>query len=80
MKTAVQIIANEIVDDNLGENKLNFTMDQITKVIGILHKHLETEKKQIIDAYSTCCNCEGTPFNGEDYYASTFTTNKETLK
>jgi len=43
--------------------------------------NLETEKQQIIDAYQTCCNCEGTPFNGEDYFNDTFnTTNKETLK
>lgn len=52
MKTAVQQIANEIVDDNLGKNTLNLTFDQMTKIIGIMHNHLETEKQQIIEVYN----------------------------
>lgn len=75
MKTAVQIIANEIVDDNLGENKLNFTMDQITKVIGILHKHLETEKQQIIEAHNKGQNVYSDVIyndKSKNYYNETF--------
>ncbi len=48
----------------------------------VIDKFLDLEKQQIIDAYEKDMDSNGnlTYESGLEYYASTFTTNKETLK
>lgn len=77
MKTAMQIATNEVFDI-LELHDVDLIM--VTKVLDVFMKHLETEKQQIIDAYiKGYYELQGN-VDSENYYTSTFTTNKETLK
>lgn len=69
MKTAITELKEQL--DRVGI-KLNSTL---------FEKYLEKEKQQIIDAieYDTEESYTGT-LTGEQYYTSTFKTNKETFK
>jgi len=74
MKTAIQTACNDIIDELIDTIELA----HLTKIISIMHKHLETEKQQIIDAQ----NYSQRGVDGEIYYNMVYsdTTNKETLK
>jgi len=70
MKTAIQTACNEIIDELIDKVEIGY----MTKIIHIMHKHLETEKQQIIDAQ----NYSQRGVDGEIYYNMVYsdTTNK----
>jgi hypothetical protein len=81
MKTAIQTACNEILDELIDSIELA----HLTKIINIMYKNLETEKQQIIYAVKYGQNNHSISISHEekmanDYYTSTFETNKETLK
>ena len=82
MKTAL----TELLEDlNSMKNSevLGIAKDAIHECIIATTSYLQTEKQQIIDAWidgdARICQTKSIP-NAQDYYTSTFTTNKETLK
>ena len=70
MKTAIEMLVEEL------ETKHSDILYQYPILLSNIDKFLETEKQQIIDAYDHGQNMN----DGEQYYTSTFETNKETLK
>lgn len=64
MKTAIQLATNEILDELL--DILN--KEQAIKVLSIMLIHIETEKRQIIEAVKYGSNFD----NAEQYYKQTF--------
>lgn len=72
MKTAIQEACNEILEipDLIDQN-----ISICQKIIHIMHKHLETEKNQIIEAYNDGYFYGINPttgHKGKDYYEETF--------
>ena len=66
MKTAIQQCAQDLFETDLSH-------EVKTKIVDILHTHLTTEKKQIIEAATHGANFDKSPFkNAQDYYDSTF--------
>jgi len=83
MKTAIQTACNDIIDELIDTIELA----HLTKIISIMHKHLETEEQHIINSWEngyqhgSGVNIDKDKYHGVQYYTSTFsTTNKETLK
>ena len=73
MKTAIQTACNEIIDELIDKVEIG----HMTKIIHIMHKHLETEKQQIIDANRAGVDmvADEKPFiTGEKYFENTFKT------
>jgi len=71
MKTAIQELINSLVSDRDSEVSV-IAKQAIQECIITATSYLETEKQQIIEAFGTCCNCEGTTFEGSEYYKETF--------
>ena len=73
MKTPIQTACNEIIDELIDKVEIGY----MTKIIHIMHKHLETEKQQIIDAYQRgYFESNESDKDSETYYTSTYATNK----
>ena len=79
MKTAIEMLVEDI------ETKHSDILYQYPILLANIDKYLETEKQQIIEAVKYGQNNHSISISHEermanDYYTSTFTTNKETLK
>jgi len=72
MKTAMEQLIDFLEPELKMHDFLQFPAYEKAKEL------LETEKQQIIDAYKFAEHTGG--YDAEDYYTSTFETNKETLK
>jgi len=79
MRTAIEMLVEEL------EAKHSDILFQYPNLLSNIDKYLETEKQQIIEAVTYGQNNHGVSITwdlktAEQYYESTYTTNKETLK